>query len=267
MRKERQDMTSDKKIDDLGIRFETQDTEWLLSSIDLMLATGMTTSCSPETRERMKHYRGLLEMQSALPRHSGSYGDAFRFNDAIEAVKVCSAWEARLIVNRSSFFKDVTFAIETYRDGKRRQFKLTSDLSLGRDAPSDADPLEQFGVYLNRLVAVCQGVAPTSASQVNQQTVKVLADWRAFYAHDADKMKAIMGNLLSDSIRGPFAVREVQLSRWTVVEGNTLPERLRHLDVAVSASDEGHARLAAFLEEYNARLAQDPSLSELRNAR
>lgn len=260
-------MSSDKKIDDLGIRFETQDTEWLLSSIDLMIATGMATSCSPEARERMKHFRGLLEIQSALPRHSGSYGDAFRFNDAIEAVKACSAWEARLIVNRSSFFKDVTFAIETYADGKRRQFKLTSDLSLGRDAPSDTDPLEKFGVYLNRLVTVCQGVAPASAVQVHQQTVKVLADWRAFYSHDADKMKSIMGNLLADSIRGPLAVRDIQLSRWTVVEGNTLPERLRHLDVAVSASDEGHARLAAFLDEYNARLAEDPSMSALRASR
>lgn len=260
-------MSSDKKIDDLGIRFETQDTEWLLNSINLMIATGMATSCSPETKERMKHFQNLLETQSALPRHSGSYGDAFRFNDAIEAVKACSAWEARLILNRSSFFKDVTFAIETYGDGKRRQFKLTSDLSLGKDAPSDADPLEKFGVYLNRLVSVCQGVAPSSASQIHQQTVKVLADWRAFYSHDADKMRAIMGNLLADSIRGPFAVRDIQLSHWTTVEGNTLPERLRHLDVAVSASDEGHARLAAFLDEYNARLAQDPSLSALRSAR
>jgi hypothetical protein len=206
-------------------------------------------------------------MQSALPRHSGSYGDAFRFNDAIEAVKTCAAWEARLIVNRSSFFKDVTIAIETYSDGKRKQFKLTSDLSLGRDAPHDADPMETFGVYLNRLVTVCQGVAPVSAVQVHQQTVKVLADWRAFYAHDAEKMKSIMGNLLADSVRGPFAIRDIQLSRWTVVEGNTLPERLRHLDVAVSASDEGHARLAAFLEEYNTRLAEDPSMSALKSNR
>lgn len=260
-------MSSDKKIDDLGIRFETQDTEWLLSSINLMIATGMATSCSPETKERMKHFRDMLEMQSALPRRSGSYGDAFRFNDAIEAVKVCSAWEARLIFNRSSFFKDVTFAIDTYGGGKRRQFKLSSDLSLGKDAPSDADPLEKFGVYLDRLVSVCQGVAPPSARQVHQQTVKVLADWRAFYSHDSDTMRAIMGDLLADSIRDSFAVRDIQLSRWTTVAGNTLPERLRHLDVEVSATAEGHARLAAFLEEYNARLAQDPSLSALKSGR
>lgn len=259
--------TSEKRIDDLGLRFETQDTEWLLSSINLMLATGMATSCSDETRERMKQFRRQLEMQSALPRRSGSYGDAFRFNDAIEAVKVCSVWEARLILDRTSFFKDVTFAIETYSEGMRSQFKLTSDLLLGSDAPSDADPLETFGVYLNRLVATCQGVAPASAVQIHQQTLKVLADWRAFYVHDADKTKAIMGNLLADSIRGPFAVRDIQLSRWTVVEGNSLPERLRHLDVAVSASVEDHARLAAFLEEYNARLAQDPSLSALKSVR
>ncbi len=260
-------MSPEMKIDDLGIRFETQDTEWLLGSINLMLATSMSTECSPETRERMKHYRSLLEMQSALPRHAGSYGDAFLFNDAIEAVKTCSAWEARLIVNRASYFKDVTFAIETRQDGKSTQFNLTSHLSLGRDAPSDTDPLEKFGVYLNRLVAICQEVAPASASQVHQQTIKVLVDWRDFYSNDADKMKSIMGDLLADSIRGPFAVRDIQLSRWTTVEGNTLPERLRHLDVAVSASEEGHARLAAFLDEYNARLAQDPSLSALKSVR
>jgi hypothetical protein len=253
-------MAAESSNDDLGIRFETQDTEWLLSSIDLMIATSMATSCSPETSARMKHFRNLLEMQSALPRHSGSYGDTFRFNDAIEAVKDCSAWEARLIFDRSSFFKDVTFAIETYRDGKRKQFKLTSDLCLGRDAPSGADPLEKFGVYLNRLVSVCQRAAPASAKQVHQQTVKVLADWRAFYTHDTDKMKSIIGNLLSSSAGGPFAIRNVQLEPWTTYVGETLPERLRHLDVEVAATDERHAAIAAFLEGYNAELAEEAVL-------
>lgn len=250
-------MSIDGRGDDNGLRFGIQDTEWLLSAVDLMLATGLGSS-SDLTRNRMKEFRAKLEMQSALPRHSGSYGDAFRFNDAVEAVKSCAAWETRLIVDRSSFFKDVTLAIETYEDGKRRHFKLTSNLFLGPDAPRDTDPMEVFGVYLNRLTAICQEVAPASAKQINEKTVRVLADWRSFYAVDEDKMKPVMGNLLASGIVGPFSVRGIELSPWSVDDGNSLPERLRYLDVTVAATQEGHERLADYVVGYNTEFAANP---------
>jgi hypothetical protein len=245
-------MTSEKTTTDLGLRFQTQDTEWLLNAVELMMATGMATSCSEEARIRMERFRKELSLKSPLPPRSGSYGDAFRFNDALAAVKTCDSWEVRLLVDRSSYFKDVTFFIETFEFGKRKSFKLTSDLRLGPDAKHDADPYEIYGVYANRLIETCQEVAPPKAKMLTERTVKMLVDWRAFDVDNKDKIRDMAGLLAAD-IAAPFAVRDAKIAWWTIRDGK-LPEHLRYADVVVSTTEEGHKNLDAFVEGFNERV-------------
>src|SRR5690606_24454992 len=122
--------------------------------------------------------------------HKGSYEDAFRYRDAIAAVRECDAWEARLVLDRKSFFQDCRLSIETHKGGKRSHYKLTSDLRLGRD--SDLTPMEKYGVHLNRLVDVCQNVAPPSSVQMEECKVMMLADWRRYLELDnADTRNAV----------------------------------------------------------------------------
>jgi hypothetical protein len=246
-----------KEIDDIGLRFGVQDIEWLQSAVDLMLATGLG-SASEQTTERMRKFSEQIKLQSALPAHSQSYADAYRFNDAVEALKTCSAWEPRLIVNKSSFFQDVTFAIETYEAGRRQHFKLTSNLSMGRSGARGKDPMELFGVYMSRLASIGSEVA-SHASQMREETVKVLTDWRAFYSQDGSSMPIAIAKLLYDGIGDrPFAVRSVELSRWSHEDSVTLPESIRYLDATISTTDRGHELIAEIFERYNPEVANSP---------
>jgi hypothetical protein len=258
-------MTENSIADDIGIRFGAQDVQWLLSSIELMLATSMATGGSKEARERMERYRDELALQSAIPPHADSYGDAFRYSDALSAVRECDAWEARLTVDRKSFFKDCQLSIETWKDGKRKPFKLTSELRLGHD--SESHPLEKYGVYLNRLIDVCAEVAPKNSMQLEEGNLRVVADWRAFLQKDEKEAMRAVGALVlegvvADEIPGPFVIRSANLARWTVSDSEALPERLQYLDVAISATAAGHARLAQFVAERN-----DVLIDEARAAR
>lgn len=246
-----------KEIDDIGLRFGVQDIEWLQSAVDLMIATSLG-SATDQTRERMKMFSEQLKHQSPLPKHSQSYEDVFRFNDAVEALKTCDAWEPRLIVNRSSFSNDVTISMETFEDGRRQNFKLTSNLSMGRGSARDKDPMEEFGVYMNRLTSIGHEVAP-QASQMREETVKVLVDWREFYAREKRDMCAEIAKLLYAGIDGaPFAVRNVELSHWSQEDSVTLPERIRYIDAAISTTDRGHELIAEIFERYNADVASNP---------
>lgn len=242
-------------FNDVGIRVGAQDIEWMLSSVDLMLATSLATGCSEEAKQRMKAFRDQLVLQSALPRHSGAYSDSFRYSDAIAAVRGCDAWEARLVLDRKSYFKDCHIAIETHKDGKRSQFKLTSELRLGRD--SDLTPYDKYGVYLNRLVDICQSVAPPSSAQIEECRVRLLADWHLYLEKEKVDVKKAIATLIHEAVEaaGPFVVRDVDLARWTVNDEKSLPEHLRYLEVTVSATSEGYARLSEFAADYNDGLA------------
>lgn len=254
-------------FEDIGIRFGAQDVEWLLSSIDLMLATGLAAGASDEARERMRMYRDQLSLQSALPAHSGSYKDAFDYNDALAAVRESDAWEACLSVDEKSYFKDCRLVIETHREGERSRYKLTSDLRLGHD--SDHTALDKYGVYLNRLVEACQSVAPATSVQIDERTVKVVADWRAFLEKDEKAARKtiaaiVLEGVVTDDIKGPFVIRKVGLAPWTETTASELPEHLRYLDVAVSASAEGHARLQEFVAGYNEEIKSSAQIIPLR---
>jgi len=249
---------NDDTFEDIGIRIGAQDVEWMLSSVDLMLATSMASGCSDETRERMKGFREQLALQSALPRHSSSYGDSFRYRDAIAAVRDSDAWEARLILDRKSYFKDCRLAIETHKDGRRSHYRLTSDLRLGRD--SEVTPMDKYGVYLNRLVDICQNVAPASSVQMEEGQIRLLADWRRYLELDNADAKNAVGAvfrqaLVAEQAKAPFAIRNVDLARWNDSDEKALPEHLRYLEVTVSATSEGHAHLAGFVADYNDDLA------------
>lgn len=253
-------------FEDIGIRIGAQDVEWMLSSVDLMLATSMATGCSDEARARMKGFREQLALQSALPRHSQSYGDAFRYSDAIAAIRGCDAWEARLILDRKSYFRDCRIAIETHKDGKRSHYKLTSDLRLGRD--SEVTPMDKYGVYLNRLVDVCQSVAPESSVQMEEGQVRLLANWRRYLELDDGDVKnavgaTILSAVVAEQAKAPFVIRNVDLARWSVSDEEALPEHLRYLEVTVSATAEGHARLSEFVAHYNDELLAAPAQSKL----
>lgn len=254
------DMTDNKdSFEDIGIRVGAQDVEWMLSSVNLMLATSRTGACSEEAEQRMRAFRDQLALQSALPRHSGSYSDSFRYSDAIAAVRECDAWEARLVLDRKSYFKDCHIVIETHKAGKRSNYKLTSELRMGRD--SELTPYDKYGVYLNRLVDICQDVAPKAAVQVEECRLRLLADWRQYLEMaDREDAKKFVGSVIlqavvADGVKGPFVIRDVDLSRWTVADEKSLPEHLRYLDVTVSTTSEAHARLSEFVADYNDELA------------
>ncbi|NTF18106.1 hypothetical protein G6L37_06785 [Agrobacterium rubi] len=259
-------MTMDSR-DDIGIRFGAQDVEWLLSSIDLMLATGMATGSSDQTRERMKKHRDQLALQSALPRHKSSYEDSFRYNDALEAVRGCDAWEARLTVDENSYFKDCMISIETHTEGKRERFKLTSDLQLGRD--SEFTPRDKYGVYLSRLVDICQNVAPETSVQLDEQVVRVVADWRNFMGQDKKSARQSMEAVLTqggglEDLKGLFIVRRAALAGWKASGSEHLPDHLRFIDVAISTSAEGHERLSSFAADYNETMKTSAQIIPLR---
>lgn len=257
-----------KGIDDIGIRFGAQDVEWLLSSVDLMIATGKATGCSKETEARMIEVRDQIALQSALPPHSSSYGESFRYADAMRAVRACDAWEARLLCDWKSYSRECRLVIETHKAGKKSEFKLASNMRLGRD--KDATPMQLYGVHLSRLVEICQSVAPANAIQIEERTIPVLVDYDRYL----DRMgkgeekpviaAIILEGVVSEKTKGPFVVRDVKTSRKMEAEERGLPEHLRYVDVTVSTGTQSFGQLVDFVCAYNAEQVTSARIIPLR---
>lgn len=231
--------------DDIAIHFQKGDVQLMIDALSLMGATLLGTHSGKGARERLQHLLDQFERLSPLPGYHGSYGDSARFMYACQSVKSCDQWEVILNHDRGSVFNSVQISIETVKDGQKSVFNLTSELQMGLRAEKQ-DAMGTYGVYMSRLVEMCQELAPINAVHIALEKLRFAVDTRRFSydtSKDCDEAARQIGERLEFSI----SVRDFQ--RVMREEGDGLPSRTSYVDVMVAAPLGTHASIRHVLDE------------------
>lgn len=234
--------------DDIAIHFQKGDVQLMIDALSLMGATLMVTSVGQGARERLQHLLEQFERLSPLPGYHGSYADSAQFMYACKSVKSCDQWEVVLKHAEKSIFNDVSISIETVKQGKKAVFNLSSELHMGL-GQDNQDAMEKYGVYMSRLVDMCQELAPLGAVQIAQEKMRLVIDARS-YTYDKSLDCETASLLIGGRLDFPVVVRDIKRVMWK--DGDGLPPRTTYVNVVVAAPVGKHASISQVLEELTA---------------